>query len=342
MKVPIKVLVTAVGGDLGQAIVKALRVSSFPLDIHGCDLDTHSYAAAFVQAYHAVPAACHPDYVKELEALCETFALRAVVPSSEPELMVLEGRCLPSGVPVVSQPIEVLRVYGDKLATMRALADTVKLAAFADGADTAAVHDLIDRCGFPVVVKPRRSSGSRNVRLATCLGELESALGKVPMPLVQEYLDDSGGEFSVGVFRTTDFESAVAFKRRLSATAGISWQAELVENPEVCAYALEIGRVASATGSLNVQLRLTSAGPRLLEVNPRFSSLVAARAACGFRDAEWSLVSALHLPMMPPRGPYKRLRFWRFYHEVVDLGDGCGVLPEWLPRPVPCGLTGKG
>jgi len=334
MRSLIRVLVTAVAGDLGQAIIKALRLSSFSLEIHGCDLEPDSYGAAFVESYHPVPPARAPEYVLALDTLCRNLDLQAVVPASEPEILALGGRCLPCGVPVVSQPREWLGIYADKLATMQALAGQVELGAFADGADLLAVGTLVAQCGFPIVVKARQSSGSRSLRVAQSRAELDMALAATSLPIVQEYLDESGGEFSVGVFRCTDFETAVAFKRKLGATVGLSWQAEVIQSPEVCDYALRVTRAAEAMGSLNVQLRLTSVGPRLLEINPRFSSLVAARAACGFRDVEWSLALALGLPLCSPSEPYRPLHFHRFYHEVVDLGNGFGVLPAWMPRVV--------
>jgi hypothetical protein len=88
-----------------------------------------------------------------------------------------------------------------------------------------------------------------------------------------------------------------------------------------------------------VQVRRSPAGIRLLEINGRFSSLVAFRALCGFRDVEWSLAHALgHVPE-PPVGPYRALRFRRFFHELVDDGDGYEAVDRWLPRVgAPAGL----
>ena len=42
-------------------------------------------------------------------------------------------------------------------------------------------------------------------------------------------------------------------------------------------------------GSMNIQLILTKAGPRIFEINPRFSSTVLMRHMLGFSDLVWSV-----------------------------------------------------
>jgi carbamoyl-phosphate synthase large subunit len=45
-------------------------------------------------------------------------------------------------------------------------------------------------------------------------------------------------------------------------------------------------------GSMNVQLRLTDEGPRVFEINPRFSSTVLMRHRMGFSDVLWAIEEA--------------------------------------------------
>ena len=331
-----RVLVTGLGGDFGQALVKALRLSSPPVVCHGCDMDGAGIGRAFVESFHVVPRAEDPRYVDALTGLCATLGINAVVPGSEQEIAVLSrlGRPpqLPGGAPVVCQDAGWIDTYGDKLACMRALSGTIALTPFADGTDREAVERLITEAGFPFVVKPRRSSGSRSVRLVQNRAELEGAVRATPHPLVQAPLDDAHGEFSVGAFRCDQFSTAIAFQRELGP-AGCSWSAQTCMDEAVLDYAAAIVRGSQLQGSANIQVRKTAGGVRLLEVNPRFSSLVAARALCGFRDLEWSINLALGRRPSPPEEPFRPLRFRRFFHELVDLGEGFGRLAEWDAAP---------
>ena len=81
-----------------------------------------------------------------------------------------------------------------------------------------------------------------------------------------------------------------------------------------------------------MQVRKNASGVWLLEINPRFSSLAAARAACGFRDVEWSVAAALGEFDAGTKPALKQMRFHRFISELVDFGAGYKVLDQWVPQ----------
>lgn len=337
----LRVLVTAVSGDLGQALVKALRLNA--LSCHGCDMDGTGVGSAFVESFHVVTSADDPSYIDVVDRLCCALAIDALVPGSEPEIRVLSRLGVPprlplSGTPIVCQDGKWLETYGDKLACLNALVGNVELAPFADGSDRQAVARLMGEVDFPVVVKSRLSSGSRGKQIVRNDRELDVALAAMPLPLVQGFIDASGGEFSVGAFVCEEFSSVIAFKRDLGPV-GCSWFAETSTDESVIDYAMRIARASGLKGSANIQVRKSLKGVRLLEVNARFSSLVAARAVCGFRDAQWSVELALGRHPEAP-GRFKQIRFRRFFHELVDLGAGFAAVSEWAPREASIGVDG--
>lgn len=335
---PIRILVTGVGGDLGQALVKALRLSTKPIQCHGCDMDGTGIGSAFVESFHVVPRSDEVSYIDDLDHLSRSLAVHAVIPGSEPEIYLLSRSGsppkLPCGIPIVCQEASWIETYGDKLTCMKALWGKIEMAPFADGADRRMVAKLIEEVGFPVVVKSRRSSGSRSLRLVNDSDKLNAALAETDFPVVQAFIDTSQGEFSAGVFVCEHFSSVIAFKRDLGPV-GCSWFAETSTDESVLDYVMKIGQLSGLRGSANIQVGRTSEGVRLLEVNPRFSSLVAARTACGFRDAEWSVELALGRNPDRPDGHFKHIRFRRFFHELVDFGEGFKAAVEWRPRNTP-------
>ena len=329
----IRVLVTAVGGDLGQAVVKALRLSSRPLECHGCDVDPDSVGRVFVDEFHGVPPASEVDgYREELNEVCRSRNIHVVIPASDAEIDVLSRvGTLSCGSVVVSQPAAWIDTYGDKLRCMRALDGHVELAPFADGADAGQVERLVREEGYPLVIKARRSSGSRSLSVAKDERELAIALAETASPLVQAYIGAELGEYSVAVFACDSFEAVIGFRRKLGP-GGSSWLAETTDDEQVLEYARKVSRAVGARGSINVQVRKGAAGVRLLEINPRFSSLAAARALCGFRDVEWSLDLALGDSPATPAQPFRSIRFRRFLGEAVDLGEGFAPVAEWGAR----------
>jgi carbamoyl-phosphate synthase large subunit len=332
----IRVLVTAVGGDLGQALVKALRISEVDFEISGCDADACGVGGAFVSRFDPVPAASDSaNYISAIDDLCKRLRIDAIVPASELEILTLaqSGLCLPSGAVVVCQPWPWLQVFSDKLGCMQALDGRMHLAGFADGSDPAACARLVDRFGFPLVIKPRRSSGSRGVHVVHGKDEFAKLTSENPTSVVQQFIPDTEGEFSVGVFACDRFTDAIAFRRELKGV-GCSWFAETSRDEAVLEYALQFAKTSRLRGSANVQVRKSSGKVQLVEVNPRFSSLLAARALCGFRDAEWSIKMALGSSLAAPPDSYRSIRFRRFFHELVDIGDGYSAVAEWAPRSV--------
>jgi len=329
----LRVLVTGVDGDSGQGLVKALRVSRTPIEIHGCDASGAGLGGTFVQTLHVVPPASAGDaYVERLDRVCVQYGFDAVIPSTPVEIDALCARnfppALPSGVPVVCLPGLYRDVYDDKLFCYRSLEGFVALAPYADGTDPRAVQHLAERHGFPLIVKRRRGRGGDAFHLVKKNEDLAPALASTPEPVVQSFIDDAAGEYTVGVFAADGRVTALAFRRRLGRT-GSSWFAQTVDDLDVTAYAEAIAKASGLHGSANVQVRKSSAGVRLLEVNARFSSLAPARAYAGFRDVEWSLALALGREPDISRNGYRPIKFHRFVHEMVDDGAGYAPVPLW-------------
>src|SRR5688572_25217443 len=154
----LRILVTGVDGDSGQGLVKALRMSRASMEIHGCDSSARGVGATFVTSLHVVPPASDGQaYVEQLDRICRRHRFDAVVPSTPVEIDALSGLALPpalpSGVPVICLPARYREIYDDKLRCYRGLESAVPLAPYADGSDPEAVRTLVDRCGFPLVVK---------------------------------------------------------------------------------------------------------------------------------------------------------------------------------------------
>lgn len=331
----LRILITGMGGDLGQAMAKALRLMDISVEIIGTDAGIRSTCGMFADRSYSLPPASAAEYGDAMAQLVSREDVAAVVPGSEAEILALarlahEGR-LGFSCPLVCLPYDHLQTFGDKLRCFGHLADSVRLPAFADGLDRLAVEVLVTATGFPCVVKSRLSCGSKTLGIAHSMSDLEALLARTPFPVVQEFIDGSEGEFTLGIYVRADDVRAIAFRRELGPI-GASWFAETVfDQPDVLDYAMRVARATGMQGSFNVQVRKGKGKIGLLEINTRFSSLVAARAAAGFRDMEWSLKDALGVPYTAPE-TYRPLRFQRFLHEAVDFGDGYTGLEQWLPR----------
>ncbi|MDC0336046.1 ATP-grasp domain-containing protein [Pseudodesulfovibrio sp.] len=332
----LKILVTACGGGLGQGIIRCLRLMPESPFVYGVDCDPDSAVGLFADEASLVPKAANPRYADAILALCRSFEFDAVIPGSEQEIVALSKIMRDSNgtfPPLVCQDLSAFELMGDKFDCYRELENAnIPLSPFSDGADNAATKELLQTHGFPIVVKPRRSSGSRSIFVCHDTQTLETACAEIDAPVAQVYIDDTHGEFSIGVYCGETFTSAIAFERELMPGDGISGRADNhIQDKEVVDYSIRVAQALNVCGSVNVQVRKGACGVRLLEINPRFSSLVAARAASGFRDLEWALREKLGQEVPRP-GAFRVLRFQRFFHEAIDFGNGFKAMPEWAPN----------
>lgn len=338
----VRTLVTATCGDVGQVVMKSLLMAEPRFIVHAADMNDGA-AAMFVPEgrFHHVPSARSVDaYAAALDALCLEHGIQAVVPASEAEIRALSQLSthpfLPGGARIVGQPPEITATHGDKLLSFQNLSDKAMLADFCDGSDRAAAAAFIAQHGFPLIMKERQSQGMRGVSLIRDAAEFELLHPRFSKPLLQTLLEGDDQEYTVGVFTLGDEIRLLSFRRRLD-NMGCSWYARVDQRAEVLDYAREIALAAGTQGSINVQLRVTPQGPRLLEINPRFSSLAGARAACGFNDVAWSVLQALDLPVPPCPPAPAHFEYQRYVADSARWSpDGPLEVPDaWLPLPRP-------
>lgn len=141
---------------------------------------------------------------------------------------------------------------------------------------------------YPCVVKPRFSSGSKNIFI--CRNDLDfcEAITQTPQPLVQEYIDYEDNEYTIGVFRNPKQGVRHIALRRILQNGYTKWaQVESIGSlgRQICQFANKLNLI----GSVNIQARKQKDKYYVFEVNPRFSSTVQGRHLLEFKDFMWSI-----------------------------------------------------
>lgn len=143
-----------------------------------------------------------------------------------------------------------------------------------------AVMKLADRLPYPVLVKPRLSSGGRGIERACNPAELLSAYAKVharyPRPIVQEMLPPGGESLGVGVLMNFSSQPRAAFAyrrlREYPLSGGPSTLRESLRNQALLETAVRLLASLSWIGVAMVEFKRDprDGRPSILEVNPRF------------------------------------------------------------------------
>jgi carbamoyl-phosphate synthase large subunit len=197
-----------------------------------------------------------------------------------------------AGVALLLAPAAALDVILDKLTLAEHCAGVVAVPR------TELFGPSLDPAGwtYPVVVKPRRGSGSRGVIIVGSAAEL-AALDRSPSLIVQDFLP--GEEYSVDVLADAAGRVIASVPRlRARVDSGVSVGGRTVHDPEVERFGRAVAQATGVTYVANVQCRRDAEGvPALLEVNPRMPGTLGLTIASGVDMPRLALAALLGRPV---------------------------------------------
>ena len=287
---------TGIGGDISQGVATILKENRSDLRLIGVDIHAEHGGHLYVDFFTTVPQAKDPGYRDAIKSVALSHGVDLIIPMSEAELAVLQPFTeLAPGVTWLISGNCVVKTGLDKLDTARALARlgvpvpwTVPVC---EGAPA-----------YPCILKNRFGSGSRGVFVVESSEDAAYLVKKYPDAVFQELLLPAEGEVTCALYR--DREGKVAsflMQRRL--TGGFTGWARVIDDEPSAEMCRCIAEGLDLRGSMNIQLRLTENGPRVFEINPRFSSTVLMRHRAGFTDVLWALDEAedkrIEFPLLP-------------------------------------------
>lgn len=308
------ILVTGIGGDIGDSIGRILRGSGVAGRLIGCDIhDRHLGKFVFNECY-LLPRADAPDYLDRLVGLARASGVDLIIPASEPEQRSLKSQEVLreiDGIPLIIANRESLDVGFDKLRTAQFLEANGLPFPWTRRVDTEDPREL------PCIIKSRFGAGSKQVGRVERSDMVAAYRVISPDYIWQEQVGTVDEEYTCGVFGSRACETRViAFRRRLNG--GITASGEAVVDREIDRLCRAIAGALMLEGSINVQLRMTERGPVVFEINPRFSSTVIFRHRLGFCDVLWSISNRMEGRVAPYDGSGTvGARIFRKFEEVI-------------------------
>ncbi len=293
------ILLTGIGAPGTSGTAKCLEGHR----LIGCDKSSDPANTHLVEAWVQVPEPGHPSYLPAIERICKLYHVDVILPQTTAEVEYLsrtkrqielwEG----CRVRVACGNGHAVKGANDKAAVMR----TFKLAGL-PSPRFMSIENMSDLMmarstfGSPFVVKPRRSNGSRGVRIIgerkpfmekpdgryVTLNQLMDDLNGIEWPdlLAMEYLP--GPEYSVDGFRGLYAEAALP-RLRKQTRGGICTHAVVDRRQDLVGYSLEAAKHLGLTGAFGFQYRLDEKGvPKVIECNPRIMGTMVTSYYAGF------------------------------------------------------------
>lgn len=195
-------------------------------------------------------------------------------------------------------PAESYRIAADKVATVRLAEQSgVPVPQTAFPAHPDEVLKLARDFAGPVLIKPRFSSGSRGIRVAERMEELDAAYREVhadyPLPMLQAFIP-TGERYDVCLLYDRDGRLKASFVqkelRHFPLERGPSTLQESVHRPDLVELALALMERLPWTGVVEVEFMIDPRDqtPVLMEINPRFWNSVQTAILSGI-DFPWLL-----------------------------------------------------
>jgi carbamoyl-phosphate synthase large subunit len=316
-----KVMVTGAGALLGQGVIRSLLASPLRPEVVALDPSPLAPALYWVPGRELIPMAKDPAYLDRIEALLRKHRPDAVMIGTDVELALfaehradLESR---HGTKVIVASPEVVAIADDKWLTFQFLRKhgfPAPASALPGGEEA-----LIEEVGFPLVVKPRVGARSVGVSVVRNRDDLRRAVDGLPAPVIQECVSTADDEYTAGTL-TFDGRCEASIVMRRDLRDGNTWRAYVDRYPELDAAVRRMAEALGAYGPANFQFRVDAAGPKVFEINGRFSGTTPLRMHAGFNEVDLVLRKVvLGEPIVQPE--LEKLTILRYFTETVIRPD---------------------
>lgn len=292
------ILVTSIGGDLGQAVCKALRYSKYDIKIIGSDCKSFIPYSIFCDDFHIIPKAEDLTYTKFINEFVLYNSIELVYICSEQELLYIcdhfDDISLELRSRFVLLPFYIIDICRDKYKTVQFLRSNhfpYPYSVLID--DSKPIDNLLKDFTYPFVVKKITDSGSKHLHIVENLQDFNKINNLNNDYMLQEYIP--GIEYTSAVYRDPYSKEIYVIILERILKAGMSAEVKVVFNKEIENLCREVAIKLNLIGSINIQLRKQEDSPPVIfEINPRYSSTAFMRAVFGFNDVIFAFENIIY------------------------------------------------
>lgn len=297
-----KILITGCGSLVGQGIIKTILSINQKFEIYGAEYITDTVGQYWVRKTYILPDILKKNFslnnwYSKIIKIIKLHKIDYLIPCLDYEIHIFNKikskiekntKCT-----VIISSQEVIDICSDKWKTSEFLRKNNFI--YPKSCLEKNIKSFIKKNRFPLIVKPRTSSRSRNIFLVNNKKELKIALIKCPKPIIQEYLFKKDNEYTCGVIidpKKNLCLSSIVLKRNLKN--GNTAKATLKKDKNnilIQDFIVKVAKKLKPFGPLNFQLCLTKKGPVIFEINPRFSGTTPLRNIFGINEVDILLSS---------------------------------------------------
>jgi carbamoyl-phosphate synthase large subunit len=270
------VLIVPAGSGMAVAAIQMLRRRR-GVKIVAADANNLASGLYLSHKGYLVPSFDSPSFYSALKKIIRKENINVLIPALDTVLLNFSQRkeeFNKLGVEVLVSNPQTIKITRDKWKTYNKLKGIVPLPkSFIKKED-------ID-IGFPLIIKPRSGSGSKDVYKLESKSELDFFYKKISKPIIQEYL--CGKEYTVDCLADKNGNLLLCIPReRIETKAGISVKGKIVKNRKLEDMAKKVSECIKFFGPFFFQAKEDKNGiPKLTEINPRISGTMSLSSSSG-------------------------------------------------------------
>jgi len=298
----VNVLITSVGGIVGQGIIKSLKYNNkysknktCLYNIHGTDIVHDSSGLYRVDKFSIITKPESEQFIESIVNLCTNNNIDVIFPGSDIELPILSKnkKTIESktSAKIITNNSKVIEICRDKYKTFEFLKNNNLNYIPSSLAKDSEI--FIKENKFPLIVKPCEGFGSKFFNIVKTNTDLNYAISTIEnygwTPIIQKYLKNDNKEFTTGI--TIDkngkqIMSSIVIKKILKH--GQTYKAIIDDYPEIKKISEITAKKVGGIGAINIQLRIDEDDDeaKIIEINPRFSATCPMRTVAGINEPD--------------------------------------------------------
>lgn len=279
-----KILVTGIGGNVGQGILRNIKDSFPEVILIGVDISSFTAGNYLCDKTFQVPYSYEQNYISVIQNIVDTEHIDLIIPSTDYEVYYLSLNKSVLNAIVLASDAEVAKIYLDKYETF--LYHSKNNIPFAQSWIPKKFNHSVDQ----IIAKPREGRGSRGIMINP----------NNPEELPDEYMIQplvKGKEITSAVYVTKENILHSVFTMERELTNGTTSKSKVLfdYDDEIRVIAKKMIDLGGLKGSFNIQSIVTENGDIVpFEVNCRISGTNSIRHNLGFQDVKYGVQEYLY------------------------------------------------
>lgn len=316
------VLVTGIGGNVGQGILRNIRSFNSRIRLVGCNVDSISAGNHFCDRNYEVPYAYNESYISIVQEIVQKEKVNLIIPSTDYEAYYLAKSELSDLTFVPSH--ETVGILLDKFKTWEYFnQNNIPFA------ESYLPHDYKKGTFNDIILKPREGRGSRGIAINP---EDLSIYNEDYM--VQNLCKGIELTSAVYVSKNSEIHGLITLERELVNGATNNCWVNDAYDDQLRDIATKMVDALNLKGAFNIQVIVDNGVVTPFEINCRISGTNSIRSQFGFKDVQYAIQEYLFNedpePVSIIKGSATRVLMDIIYPESPSLKDTNSTTTSYL------------